>query len=58
MKENKISVRYATNEDKEFWQTLDKRLPKTEFEITVRNNRGYIISKDDAPIGIPRHVLP
>jgi len=45
------------NEDKSFWFTLDKHLSEKEFELKIRDKRGYIISDDDKPIGVMRYNL-
>lgn len=34
-----IEIRYAKVSDKEFWYSLDKHLPETEFENKVREKR-------------------
>lgn len=52
-----IKIRYLENNDKEFWFTLDKHLPETEFENKVRTKRGYILLMDDKPIGLLRYNL-
>ena len=53
----RVSIRYVTASDKGFWLTLDKHLGETEFELKIRDKRGYIISDGDAPIGILRYNL-
>ena len=52
-----IEIRYADINDKEFWYTLDKHLPEEEFENKVCSKRGYILSKDNKPIGLMRYNL-
>lgn len=52
-----IEIRYADINDKEFWYTLDKHLPEKEFENKVCSKRGYILSKDNKPIGLMRYNL-
>ena len=37
-----IEIRYVKLEDKDFWYSLDKHLPKDEFEKKVRDKRGYV----------------
>ena len=52
-----INIRYVRNEDKNFWYSLDKHLPETEFENKVRDKRGYVLLLDEAPIGLLRYNL-
>ena len=52
-----INIKYVRNEDKDFWYSLDKHLPETEFEIKVRDKRGYVLLSDEAPIGLLRYNL-
>lgn len=52
-----INIRYVQIEDKDFWYSLDKHLPETEFENKVRDKRGYILLLDDTPIGLLRYNL-
>lgn len=50
-------IRYAQENDKKFWYTLDRHLPETEFYKKVRDKRGYVLSEDDTPIGLLRYNL-
>jgi GNAT superfamily N-acetyltransferase len=50
-------IRYASNSDKSFWFTLDGYLNEKEFELKIRDNRGYIISDGDKPVGVMRYNL-
>ena len=52
-----INIRYVLIEDKDFWYSLDKHLPKTEFEIKVRDKMGYVLFLDETPIGILRYNM-
>jgi len=52
-----FEIRYATEEDKPFWFTLDQHLSEKEFNTKVRNSQGYIISVNNQPIGILRYNL-
>lgn len=52
-----FQIRYASESDKSFWFTLDKYLSESEFELKIRDRRGYIISDSDKPIGIMRYNL-
>lgn len=52
-----IEIRYAKVSDKEFWYSLDKHLPETEFENKVREKRAYVISLEGRPIGLLRYNL-
>ena len=52
-----FEVRYISEKDKPFWFTLDDDICEHEFDLKVRDKRGYIISKDSKPIGIMRYNL-
>lgn len=50
-----IKIRYLEASDKQFWYSLDKHLPETEFYNKVQTKRGYILLLDDKPIGLLRY---
>jgi len=50
-------IRYASENDKPFWLTLDEHLPKSEYEPKIRDKRAYIISDGDKPVGVMRYNL-
>ena len=52
-----IRIRYVQVDDKEFWYSLDKHLPEIEFIKKVQDKRGYIILKNNNPIGLLRYNL-
>ncbi len=52
-----IRIRYMQEHDKEFWYRLDKHLPETEFGNKVRERRGYVLLKEDTPVGLLRYNL-
>jgi ribosomal protein S18 acetylase RimI-like enzyme len=52
-----LEIRYVTDTDRAFWFTLDKHLSEQEFELKVRDKRGYVISVDGSPIGVMRYNL-
>ena len=52
-----IEIRYVQSGDKEFWYGLDKHLPEDEFKKKVRDKQGYILLKDNKPIGLLRFNL-
>ena len=52
-----ISVRYLNDDDKEFWYSLDRHLPETEFDNKVRTKTGYVVLKDGEPAGLLRYNL-
>ena len=52
-----IEVRYVQSGDKEFWYEFDKHLPEDEFKKKVRDKQGYILLKDNKPIGLLRFNL-
>ena len=49
-----FQIRYLEEEDNEFWYTLDRHLPETEFAKKVTDKRGYVILDDEKPIGVLR----
>ncbi|MDV4150061.1 GNAT family N-acetyltransferase [Clostridium sp. AL.422] len=52
-----LKIRYVKIEDKEFWYSLDKHLPKIEFDNKIRNKQGYVLLNDDKAIGLLRYNL-
>ena len=52
-----FEIRYAAETDKAFWFNLDKHFSESEFELKVRDKRGYVISDGNKPIGIMRYNL-
>ncbi len=50
-------IQYVEMCDKEFWYSLDKHLPESEFENKVRTKQGYIFIEDDKPVGLLRYNL-
>lgn len=52
-----FKMKYVSECDKLFWYTLDKHLSENEFELKIRDKRGYIICDGDKPIGIMRYNL-
>lgn len=54
---NMVQIRYVEGSDKDFWYTLDKHLPETEFSRKVRDKQGYVLLVDDKPTGILRYNL-
>ena len=53
----KLEIKYVTENDKEFWCSLDKHLPEREFDKKVRDQQGYVLYVDDAPKGLLRYNL-
>ena len=53
----KLEIKYVTENDKEFWYSLDKHLPEKEFDKKVRDRQGYVLYVDDEPKGILRYNL-
>ncbi|MCQ2248845.1 MAG: GNAT family N-acetyltransferase [Treponema sp.] len=47
-----MQIKYVENEDKDFWFTLDKHLPESEFEKKVRDRQGYVLTDDGIKIGL------
>ena len=52
-----LEIRYVTECDEPFWFSLDKHLSKQEFDMKIRDKRGYIICADGTPIGVMRYNL-
>lgn len=52
-----VEIRYVKLEDRNFWYTLDRHLPKFEFENKVRDKRGYVLKVDRKEIGLLRYSL-
>lgn len=52
-----MQIKYVENEDKDFWFTLDKHLPESEFEKKVRDRQGYVLTDDGIKIGLLRYNL-
>ncbi len=52
-----IQIRNIQMSDKDFWFSLDRHLPETEFERKVRDRRGYVLLKEENPLGLLRYNL-
>ncbi len=52
-----IKICYVQDSDREFWFSLDKHLPETEFDKKVRDKQGYVLFADNLPVGILRYNL-
>ncbi len=52
-----LEIRYMQSSDKEFWYSLDRHLPETEFENKVRDQRGYVLLENSKPTGLLRYNL-
>ena len=52
-----IEIRYVKQEDKDFWYSLDRHLPESEFENKFNNNQGYVLLEDGKPVGLLRYNL-
>ncbi len=52
-----LQIRYMQAEDQDFWYTLDRHLPASEFALKVRDRRGYILLKNGTPIALLRYNL-
>ena len=50
-------IRYAAEADKAFWFTLDRHMSGGEFDLKVRDRRGYVISDGGRPAGVMRYNL-
>ena len=52
-----VEIRYMNDNDKDFWYSLDRHLPETEFHSKVRTKTGYVILSDGKPVGLMRYNL-
>lgn len=52
-----FEIRYVSETDKSFWFTLDNHISESEFQLKIRDKRGYIISDEDKPVGVMRYNL-
>lgn len=52
-----FKIEYVSEADKSFWLALDKALSESEFELKIRDRRGYVISNENKNIGIMRYNL-
>ena len=52
-----VSVAYAALSDRQYWFSLDRHMPETEYESKVRDKRCYIIRDGQKPVGIMRYNL-
>lgn len=52
-----VEIRYLNNGDRQFWYSIDRHLPETEFKGKVRTKTGYILLKDGKPAGLLRYNL-
>ena len=52
-----IDIKYVEDTDKEFWYSLDKHLPESEFNKKVRDKQGYVLFNDGIAIGLLRYNL-
>ena len=49
-----FKIKHVEKPDKDFWYSLDRHLPESEFIKKVDDRRGYVILEDDKPVGILR----
>jgi len=52
-----FGIRFVEMADKSFWFTLDNHFSEQEFELKVRDKRGYVICNEKNPIGVMRYNL-
>lgn len=52
-----FGIRYVSDTDKAFWVALDDDISESEFQLKIRDRRGYVISGGDRPIGVMRYNL-
>ena len=52
-----FSIDYATEQEHDFWHTLDEYISDDELTLKIRDQRCYIIKDDDRPVGVMRYNL-
>ncbi len=52
-----VKIRYLETADKQFWYSLDRHLPESEFTYKVLSKRGYVLLLDGKPTGLLRYNL-
>ena len=52
-----IEIRYVEDKDKNFWFSLDKHLPESEFDKKVRDKQGYVLFENGEAVGLLRYNL-
>jgi len=52
-----MEIRYVESYDRDFWFTLDRHLPESEFTDKVEKRRGYVVLEDGVPVGLLRYNL-
>lgn len=54
---NKIEIRYAIYDDREFWSSLDKHLTDAEFDKKVRDKQAFVLTVDEQQVSLLRYNL-
>ena len=52
-----VEIKYVSETDRTFWFALDKHLSEKEFELKIRDKRGYVIIDSETSIGVMRYNL-
>lgn len=52
-----VEIRKVDQKDKEYWFSLDIHISDEEFNFKVSTKTGYIIWKDNVPIGVLRYNM-
>lgn len=52
-----LSVRYATEDDRAFWFSLDRHLSEAEYARKVRDRMGYVLTEKGLPVAVLRYAL-
>ena len=52
-----FEIRYVSARDKPFWFALDGHLNANEFDLKIRDRRGYVICDSGKPVGVMRYNL-
>ena len=52
-----MEIRKVDQKDKEYWFSLDIHISDEEFNFKVSTKTGYIIWKDNVPIGVLRYNM-
>ena len=52
-----VEIRYAAQDDRDFWLGLDRHLSEDVFEEKVMDQRGCVLLVDHRPVGLLRYNL-
>lgn len=50
-------IKYVTEQEENYWFTMDHHVTRQTFDKKVRDKQGYVIFEDEKPIGIMHYNL-